>query len=279
MPERTASRFAFAVLFAASLLPFSSAVHAQVVRGRVTDAETGEGVPDTRLVLRSPTGRSEGSTRSDDTGAFVIPVSTGGDYVLEVFNSAYAERDPMAVHVEDEQEVELAIRLSRSVMEIEPLQVVARRRDPRHDATWDGVLAREERFPDIGSRRVIMKDDVEMRNSSTVGGVLRQMMPAPRSCLIYYWNGNLVTTFDAEIADLTWLDDLTINLEAVEYYRYYSDAPHGMRGIPPYVDGSPNNCSVVALWPALEPPPKRMPGWLRLLGGAAAAALIFFVIG
>lgn len=271
----------FAAFCGLLLLGTALPADAQIVRGRVIEDGTDLPIRDARLTLLTGAGRAESRAVTDSTGTFQLHARFAGDYRVEVEHNGYAPLEPRSVRVEREQELVLEIRLSRSVMALDPLTVVARRRDPRHDATFEGALARHERFPSIGWQRVIMRDDVEFRTAMDVNDVLRMMLPVRSgACRIIYWNGRPVPTADREMIDEVWMRTSASTLEAVEFYRYYNDAPQGMRSIPMGIM-SPMNCSVIALWPRLSPDPaeaaRRFPGWVRF-GAAAVAAVLLFVV-
>ena len=269
----------FATVCGLLLLGIALPADAQVVRGRVIEDGTELPIRAARLTLLTDNDRVESRAVTDSTGAFQLHARFAGDYRVEVEHNGFAPLDPLPVRVEREEELVLEIRLSRSVMALDPLTVVARRRDPRHDATFEGALARHERFPSIGTRRVIMRDDVEFRTAMDVNDVLRMMFPGPGPCRIIYWNGNPVPAVQQELI-VEWMRTPATTLEAVEFYRRYNDAPLGMRSIPMGIL-SPTNCSVIALWPRLSADPaeaaRRFPGWVRF-GAAALAAVLLFVV-
>jgi hypothetical protein len=226
-----------------------------------------------RLLLRAAGDQVESSAVTAEDGAFLLHARFAGDYWIEIVHTGYATPDSLPVRIEREEEVELAIRLSRSVMTLEPLTVVARRRDPRHDRTFEGALARRERFPSVGSRRVITRDDVEFRTAVDVRQVLETVPGEGGTCMIMYSNGNLVGDMDFV---LEWLRTSSTSMEIVEYYRYYNEAPQGMRAVPPYIR-DPSDCSVVALWSRVPEPDEGSSGlkWLLRFGAAAVAFLLF----
>src|SRR5690606_19744892 len=101
------------------------------------------------------------------------------------------------------------LRLARTVARLGPLTITARARDPRHDASYEGLYARRSDFPRVGSRRAVLHTAPEMR-SMRVRDVLRWMEPRLRrrsgfffsaepedelpGCWVVYWNGRMVRT-------------------------------------------------------------------------------------
>jgi hypothetical protein len=279
-----------------ALLPARS--DGQTIRGRVTELETGQPVVGAPVVVRHATGRTAGSARTDDEGRFVVGLVRAGAWMLEASAPGFAPMAPVRVRVEDREEVLVALVLARQVIAHEPLVVTGRRRDPRHDATWQGALARRQLYGRLGSQRVYMHGDVEMGAAVSIVDVIRGL-PAPLrgslrtlpdigedgprrvrgGCNIVYWNGNLVSSaFEA-----AWmLDAPPAQVEAVEVYRTWHDAPSGLRGVPSYVRGSPADCSVVALWYRTgthpDDPARRGRLWVRSLVAVGIAAVMLLVL-
>jgi hypothetical protein len=123
------------------------------------------------------------------------------------------------------------IALSEAAILLDPLIVTARRRDPRRDATYEGLYARRSEFPRVGARRVVLYTDLEMR-SMRVRDVLRWMEGKP-SCRIVYWNGMLV---NSALMAQAWIDDTSAaSLEGLEFYESALDAPDVFRDVPGYM--------------------------------------------
>lgn len=253
-------------------LPASPAA-AQTVAGVVQDVDTGEPLEEVELVLRNERGAvvSGATTRSD--GRFALAAQSPGPHTLEATRFGYTAVAPMEIEVGREL-VEVEVRLSPSPVQLEPLVVLGRRPDPRHEATFEGALARYEQLPPAGSRRVVMRSDAEFVATMRVSDIMRWFPPS-RGCRIVFWEGRVATT--AETAEM-WLEEASTSvLEAVEFYRTWSDAPVGLRDVPPYVV-VPTGCSVVALWMRLDPPPEGS-WWSRALAAAAAFVLVYLVGG
>lgn len=260
-----------AMLLAALLVLSASTAAAQSLSGTVLAVESGDSIEGARVMLRNSSGDLLSQTLSDATGAFFLAVPRPGDYLVDVTHDAWAAVEPVAVTVGDGEAVIIEVRLSRSLVRMEALTVTARRRDPRHDATFEGALERYRQYPTLGSRRVMMPDDVELRSATRVGDALRHL-PRGGSCMIVYSNGVLV--HNEEWLE-GWLETSAVNLDALEFYRTYADAPQSYRGFPTYVL-SPHDCSVLALWTMQEDRPPKSHGWLRFLG--AAGLLLVLIV-
>lgn len=245
---------------------------AQTVTGTVLDAESGEAVSGVALRLRNALGNVVASAETGEDGAFVLAARSEGEHTLEVDRLGYAPVPPHPVTL-DREIVEVEIRISRAPIEIEPVTVTARRHDPRHDATLEGMLARHEQLPSVGPRRVALASGPEFVGAMTVEHVLRWF--GRRGCTILYRDGMLVTSGDfashlISEASANWW-------QAIEFYRRYHEAPLGMRDVPPYVT-MPTNCSVIALWTSDEPVAPGRSVWRRLAVATGFVAILWLVI-
>jgi hypothetical protein len=235
-----------------------SALTAQAVRGRVVDAETGQGVVDVEVVLRRGRGTVDRAV-TDSLGLFHLRGRTEGEYRVEAVHLAY-DTATTSLRVAAEEMVVVDLRLSRSVIEIEPLTITARARDPRHDATYEGLYARRSDFPRVGGRRAVLHTDLEMRVSRATDVLGRFNSRFRRrnyvaigegfdderwGCTVVYWRGRLVgTRLLAEIL----IEGTSIGeLEGIEYYDGAIYAPAVFRDQPSYAWGY--RCPVIVLWP------------------------------
>lgn len=244
---------------------------AQTIDGVARAADTGEPLEGVELVLRNDRGGVVSGAATGSDGRFVLSVKTPGPHTLEATRFGYAAVAPMEIEVGREL-VEVELRLSPSPVELEPLVVLGRRPDPKHEATFEGAVARYEQLPSAGWRRVVMRSDAEFVGAMRVTDILRWFPPA-RGCRIVFSEGRVATS--PESARM-WLGEASTSvLEAVEFYRTWSDAPIGLRDVPPYVL-DPTRCAVVALWMRRDPPPAGS-WWSRALATTAAFALVYLV--
>lgn len=249
----------------------ASPVAAQTVAGVARDVDTGEPLEGVELALRNERGAVVSGAATGSDGRFALAAEHPGPHTLEASRFGYAAVAPMELEVGREL-VEVEVRLSPSPVELEPLVVLSRRPDPRHEGTFEGALARYEQLPSVGSRRVVMRSDAEFVATMRVTDILRWFPPS-RGCSIVFWEGRVATT--RETAQM-WLEEASTSvLEAVEFYRTWSDAPMGLRDVPPYVV-LPTGCAVVALWMRRDPPPDGS-WWSRALAAAAAFVLVYLV--
>jgi hypothetical protein len=277
MSRLALSSFVLGAALVAALATSASPAAGQAVEGRVVDAESGDGVELAELVLRDARGGVAARARSNPEGYFLLSAAIEGSYLIEVERLGYHAPEPLALELGRER-VTVEIRLGRAPLALEPLTVTGRRADPRHEASFEGARARHDLFPAIGSRRVVMRGDWELDAAGTVSGVL-SLIGFPPACTIVWWNGSMVNT---ELSSEMWLRHTSPEaMEAVEFYRRWSDAPAAYRTFPSWVD-TPTGCGVVALWPRLDPLRSPYPVWRRalsvtLVGGAAWLAGRWFL--
>ena len=267
---RTVARSGFAsVALIVIGLMWSAPAPAQSVRGRVLDAETGQGIPSVKVTLLQGDNRKKiAEVLTNSQGAFALGAIATGAHRLQTSHIGYASvtTDPFLINQNEQVVVDL--KVSVSAVALEPLTVVARRRDPAHEATEEGMYARRLTLPPLGLRRVMLPFDPEMQGAIDVNDVIRSNFPQTRRrpCTVVYWNGQLVQ--DTSQAN-QWMATSVSELEAVEFYRNAIDAPMAFREIPVQISFENRECQVVALWPRtgryqLEDPPVQLPAALRL---------------
>lgn len=259
-------------LFAFAAGPVTPAA-AQTVTGTVLDVDTGEPVSGVALLLRNELDNVVARAETGEDGRFALAARNPGPYVIEVERLGYAPLPPQPLTL-DRELAEVEIRLSRAPIEVDPVTVTGRRRDPRHEATLEGALARYEIFPRVGSRRVALRGGPEFVAAMEVQHVLRWF--GPRSgCTILYRDGRLVTS--AVIVQELFLEGPADWWQAIEFYRRYQDAPRDLRDVPPYLD-SPFGCTVVALWSRDDPDAPGRSTWARMAYLGGFVAVIWFVV-
>jgi hypothetical protein len=233
-------------------------LNAQAVRGRVLDVATGQGVADVEVVLRR--GRSTiDRAVTDSLGLFHLMGNVEADYRIEATHIAY-ERAATTLRIGAEELMVIDLRVARGVVQLDPLTITARARDPRHDATYEGLYARRSDFPRVGGRRVVLHTDLEMRVSRVVD-VIGRMNPRYRrrpavvtiggdleaerlGCTVVFWDGRMIGT---RLLSEILLESTSISeLEGIEYYDGTVYAPAVFRDQPSYAWGF--RCPIVALW-------------------------------
>jgi len=228
------------VLWACATNPLAG----QSVSGRVFDAETGEPLADTEVSVVNDRGVVVARLTTGEPGGFLLTARNPGPHRIRAIRLGYGPFESQPIPLERLELTELEIQLARSPIALEPLTITGVRRDPFHDATFEGAMNRYLQFPSVGPRRVVLQSDAPMAGATRIRDVLR-WFPSSRRCLIVFWAGRVVLS---QIGAEMWLDDHPGHVEAIEYYRNWFDAPLGLRDAPPYIR-DPYGCSILALWP------------------------------
>ena len=232
------------LLIVVALLLTATSASAQSVRGRVLDAGTVVGIPEVRVTLLNAAGDKVHEVITDANGRFALNAKEAGQYRIRTNHIGYTDVTTEPITVGATEQITVDVKVAIAAVTLDALTVVARRNDPRQEASADGMYARRLLLPPIGSARVVLPHDPEMAGMD-VRDVLR-WMPRQRGCLVVWWNGNMVQNQELAAEYLEMSPQL---LEAVEFYRSFTDAPLVYRDLPTTMGFSNSNCSVVALWP------------------------------
>jgi hypothetical protein len=231
-------------------------LHAQAVRGRVTEAETRQPIAGVQLRLINSSNVAVAQAVSSDDGLFVLPARSAGWHRIEATRVGYADLATERLNVRRQEIVAVDLRLSRRAIPLNALTVTARRPDPRHDLTYEGLYSRYALLPPIGPRRAVLFTDAEMEASSTVTEVIQWFSARPPECTVVFWNGH---PMHRDIAREMLTSTSVRTLEGIEFYRTLDDVPAAFRGfaydavrVQDPRSRRPN-CVTVALW-ALRPP-------------------------
>jgi len=238
---------ALLVLQGAALMPAAPA-HAQSVRGRVIDAASSGPLRGVQLRLLDEGDEAVAQTLSDSAGAFYLATRSGGAFRIEARLIGYRTTRTDTLRFAFRETAEVVVRMSTTAVPLDPLTVTARRRDERHYATYSGLYARRETSPAVGPRRIVLRDDPEMKDASSVGDVLNWF--GGTGCITVYWNGHMQTNIEV----LDWYP--ARELEGIEFYRRDIDAPLEMRQRRADCDdGNARLGTIIALWA------RRPDGW------------------
>lgn len=248
-----------------------AAAEAQTVSGIVLDAAADQRVAGVTLVLRNESGDAVARARTGEDGRFTLVARSPGPHTLEAERLGYAPLEPRSLTLGREL-VEIELRITRAPVEMDPLTVTARRRDPRHEATLEGALTRHEQLPSVGSRRVALRSGPEFVGAIEVEQVLDWFGPRG-ACTILFRNGTLVHS--PEVVEELFIEGPADWWQAVEFYRRYAEAPLGLRDTPGYVV-DPSGCSVVALWSRDDPPAPGRSIWARVAWAGGIGLAIWF---
>ena len=141
-------------------------VTAQIVRGRVTDVETGRGLPGTALALTNEQGVDVAAATSDAAGAFELRAPRAGSYMLRVNLLGYVPFTSQPLDVRSRETVQVAIRLSVRPIPMEPLVVTARQRGRAHLEEFENRRTRS------GTGHFITRDQIETRVLSAASALV-----------------------------------------------------------------------------------------------------------
>jgi hypothetical protein len=191
---------------------------------------------------------------------FAARLPTAGEYEVAVRHAGYRPVT-QRIDVAGGQEVVLEIRLSPVVLE--PIRVVARRRDTR--GRLGDYYDRLELYGRLGMGRFVTREQIERLGASGNPATFLSTVPFVR------FEGNSVTLipkfrhhgrecypllfYDGVRVDARQLAERSANLEGIEVYRGHAQSPG--------VYDDPNGCGVVLFWSR----PDRDGGGVRWLGG------------
>jgi hypothetical protein len=241
-----------------ALQPFDSS--AQTVRGVVHEHETGGPVVDAAVTFTRHAAAGDVVVAStDSSGVFAARLPTAGEYEVAV---RHAGHRPVTqrIDVAGGQEVVLEIRLSPVVLE--PIRVVARRRDTR--GGLGDYYDRLELYGRLGIGRFVTREQIERMGAFGNPASFLSTVPFVRV------DGTVVLApvfrhrgrdcyprlfYDGVLVDAGHLADLSANLEGIEVYRGHAQSPG--------VYDDPNGCGVVLFWSR----PDRDGGGVRWLSG------------
>jgi Carboxypeptidase regulatory-like domain/TonB-dependent Receptor Plug Domain len=143
---------------AALLALLATPLSAQVVRGKVLDAATGEPVPQAEVTAASAEGRGAGRARSAVDGSFTLELRAAGTFTLRAERAGYQPSTSGALPVGVRETLEVELRISATALAMEPLRVTARMEPPRRRALeLNGFYDRERR----GLGKFVRREDLE----------------------------------------------------------------------------------------------------------------------
>jgi hypothetical protein len=245
----------------------SAPLAGQVVRGRALDAATGEALADVAVTARDASGGTHAEAVSAASGAFVLHIRSGGDYVLEAARIGYDTVRTAPLRVDAGEDVEVELRLGVRALALTPVTVVARRAEDRLDRDRREMRERVELRYDREMGGILRREDVLRSPGVRLNDLLREHLPGRIRCSpAFYLNGVLTQRILLEEMSLG-------HIETVELYRGSSV------GESRFTD--PRGCGVALVW-TREPQEAAQPfGWRRLvfaLGLAATAIAVGLLV-
>jgi hypothetical protein len=252
--------------FAIALQPFESS--AQTVRGVVRVHETGEPVFGATVTFtREAAAGDVVFVSTDSSGVFAARLPVTGAYEVAVRHAGFRPVT-QRIDVAGGQEVVLEIRLSPVVLE--PIRVVARRRDTR--GRLGDYYDRLELYGRLGMGRFVTREQIDRMGASGSPTTFLSVVPFvklegmnPLALVpVFRHHGRDCYPrlyYDGVHVDAEHLADLSAYLEGIEVYRGHAQSP----GV--YAD--PAGCGVILFWSR----PDREGGgvhWLRGRRGVLA---------
>jgi hypothetical protein len=237
-----------------ALFVLAGELPAQAIRGEVVTPDAAGGLAGARVeVLLGDDVVGVAST--DEHGEFVLYLPRSGTYRLRATRLGYAPALSGDVEIRSREMVMLRLHMSSEPIPLAGITVEGLIRDPRHDATYEGLHARRATARSVGTERIVIRGDPEMEVSASVRDVIRWFLP-PRGCVVYYLDGR-----PSRGLDFFWqiLDMHPSLLEGIEYYRNSLYLPVGFdpgwseewRLRPGESERRPSvtsGCSVIAVW-------------------------------
>jgi hypothetical protein len=246
------------------LLPIALPARAQVLRGRVIDNATGEGVP-TAAVEALAARRSAGRARTAADGKFEVRLRAAGTFRLTAQRTGYNASVTSDVPVAARETVYVEVRVAAAPMQLDPLRVTARVAPPhRRTLERTGFYDRER----MGIGRFFRREDFERYRHLSTSRVLSRAPgvivegAGPREWVVFTRSsiaGALMRDGAGHCLPLLYLDGVRINtasalnevasaanVEAVELYESAAEIPVE------YV-GSASACGVILVWTRHEP--------------------------
>jgi len=214
--------------------------HGQVVRGEVIDEATEEPIVAVDVAVLAEDDEVLRRVTSDGNGRFILGTQDPGEYRLRAERLGYETVITDPLQLQRDSVVEVVIRLSSDVIVLEPLEVVGRGESEINRATFEGLYQRRARSPSVGTTRIWVRSDRRMDDLLSVREFLRLYHPTLR-CPVFLIRGTNIPGHFIE----HWLSTPVYELEGLEVYRRYNEAPPALRP----VDPPSGRCGAVVIWP------------------------------
>lgn len=173
-PRRLPRAGSFCGLLAtlALLTTGSSPVSAQVLRGRVIEADSTQPIRYATLDMLDDRSQVVATERSDSLGVFQIRSWTPGKYRLRVSALGYEGvlSDPLELATGDV--LELTVRLHPDAIPLDPIVVEARARASLAELALSGYYGRRDAGRRLGLGRFFDRGAIELRSGGTITDIL-----------------------------------------------------------------------------------------------------------
>jgi hypothetical protein len=249
-------------------------VSAQVVRGRVSDYTTRQGLRGAAVTLADENENPRDAASTDTTGAFQLRASRAGNFRLLVSRIGYLPFRSEAFALRARETVQVAVQISSQPIPVTPLVISAR------SQSTGRLAAFESRRTRLGSGHFITKDEIDRRPlaspSSLLLGVrgvhLRPVDLSGYRNQVFMQSAGMgecaANLFVDGIPFRGSIDDYVIPdwLGAVEVYPTAAMTPTEFR--------LENACGAVLFW---TKEPESGGGWSRVKIGVLAGLVVFAV--
>ncbi|HEY8468640.1 MAG TPA: carboxypeptidase-like regulatory domain-containing protein [Longimicrobiales bacterium] len=253
---------------------------AQVLRGRVLDAVTGEGVPSAEVVLSDSTGGVAGSALADSAGLFRIRLAAPGSYGLRVRSLGYHPLEVDSISIGASEEVVVVLRLGLDAVPIQGFEITGRSRF--YQGRLEEFYERMARNKRAGIGRFLVREEIEERPVTYATDLLYAF---PSVSIQGQERLVVLRRQGRECVPLLYLDGVPINrrggwsldefvradeVEGIEFYAGFAQGPgeyHDQTG-----------CGVILVWTRRTLDDGRPFTWRRLLAFTAAAVLLFVLL-
>lgn len=231
---------------ALAVLLLATPATAQVIAGRILDANNRAPIEAAAIALFDTLGATRGSTMSDSAGEFTVAAPASGTYVLWVTRIGYQTAQTRPIDVRSGEMVEVELLLDVRAVELDPLTVVGRRRENLRERDLREFRERVEYYgePHLGSTKLFTREFLVGWEAFTVADLFRfypgLFRSAGRACVPrVYMDGRLMTGRWSDIVEeLLYL--AIYDIEGIEFYSGFG--PTNSR----FVD--PNDCGVALVW-------------------------------
>lgn len=244
-----------------SLLAFPSVLSAQLVRGRILEAEGDRPIHLARLALLDDRDRVLMETLSDSTGAFRIRAWQAGKYRLRARGLGYETVTSELMELATGEEFVLEVRLAAEAIPLEPITVVARSQSSLTDIALQGYYDRRDYGRRTGIGRFYDRGEIRERGTRMTDVLrrvpgLRVITDSLRNEIITITGNSVSSLRGSGICPVNlYLDGFFLpmdgfssidrfvpieTVEAIEVYRRPAEMPAEFL--------SSGACGVVAIW-------------------------------
>lgn len=148
---------------------------AQVVQGRLLDAETSAPIAGARMHLVEADGDTAHSSTTEADGVFVLYAHERGMYRVQASRLGYRDGTSESIHLAANAIFNIELRMSASAVQLAPLTVTGQARYARLDE--QGFYERRDHFGPDGLREAVFLEqhEIEEMRPGRVGDIFRHV--------------------------------------------------------------------------------------------------------